>query len=144
MIAEWMLYAALCAIGLFALAAIVERWLLSAGAQVRHVWTVALLLSLAIPVGAYSFAPRKTIAIPSTPATASSPDALAAANAPPAEPPAAAPVRDQSLRKLIPADGTSVAVWVTLSGALAVYFVTGLIALVRMRRRWRPSDAPAP
>jgi len=142
MIAEWMLYSALCAIGLFAAAAIVERWLLAAGAQVRHVWSAALLLSLAIPVGTYVFSPRKTISIPSTPAPAVSPDAISAAAAPqaPAEPSTSAVATDQSLRKLVPANRVSIAAWMTLSGALAVYFVAGLVALVRMRRQWRPSD----
>ena len=143
MIAEWMLYSALCAVGLFAAASLVERWLLGAGTQVRHVWTVALLLSLAIPLATYAFAPRTTISIPSAPATPLRADelsALANAQASPADAPAAAPVRDQSLRKLIPTDRMSVTAWMALSAALAAYFVAGLIALVRMRRHWRPSD----
>ena len=143
MIAEWMLYSALCAIGFFAAAAIVEHWLLAAGAQVRHVWSAALLLSLVIPVGRYAFSPRKTISIPSMPAAALTADAvgaLAASQASPAETSTSALASDQSLRKLVPPNRVSIAAWMTLSGVLAVYFVAGLVALVRMRRHWRPGD----
>lgn len=140
MIAEWMLYSALCAIGLVAAAAIVERWLLGAGAEVRHVWSVALLLSLAIPVGAYMLSPRKTITISSTPAAAPIAGATSALSALPVEASPPIPSRDQSLRKFIPTDRLSVVAWMTLSGALAAYFIAGLIALIRMRHHWRPSD----
>lgn len=142
MIAEWMLYCALCALALLATAAVVERWLLAGGAQVRHVWSVALFLSLAIPVATFSLAPRPTITIPAAPPVAIGPTAVTALadSTPVGETSATAPVRDQSLRKLVPTNRVAIGVWAALSAALAIYFVAGLVALVRMRRQWRSSD----
>ena len=142
MIAEWMLYSSLCALGLLTTAAIVERWLLATGAQVRHVWSTALFLSLAIPAATYSFAPRNTLTIPSTLAASGVDDvgAVPASQVAASETPVAVETINQSLRKLIPTNRTTVVVWGTLSAALAMYCVAGLIALVRMRRKWRPSD----
>lgn len=143
MIAEWMLYCALCALGVFAVASVVERWLLSAGSQVRHVWTTALLLSLAIPAATYRFAPRKTITIPSTSAATVSADelsALAVSGEDIGEAPVAVATRDQSLRKFLPTNRVALGVWVALSAALSAYLMAGLIVLAGMRRRWRRGD----
>jgi beta-lactamase regulating signal transducer with metallopeptidase domain len=144
MIAEWMLYAALCALGLVAAAAIIERWLLNAGAQVRHVWSAALLLSVAIPVIAYRLAPRGTVIVPASISSPTPSDADVGTAAPHSatrqalEPNPA--VIDQSLRKFIPANGFAVKIWIALSAALLGYILLGLVTLARMRRTWRPSD----
>jgi beta-lactamase regulating signal transducer with metallopeptidase domain len=142
MIAEWMLYCALCSLALLTTAAVVERWLLAGGVPVRHVWSVALLLSLAIPVATYSLAPRQTITIPAAPISAiGSADLNALAGSTPVgQAPQSLPARDQSFRKLIPANRVAIAAWAALSAALAIYFVAGLAALVRMRRQWRVGD----
>lgn len=142
MIAEWMLYCALCALGLFAAAAVVERWLLNAGAQVRHVWTVALLLSIAIPAATYWFSPRNIVTIsPIVSGAPSAPDLTGAAEPTEITTPAApVVVRGESLRKAIPSDGFVVGVWIAFSAALFIYLVTGIVALARMRRHWHPSD----
>ena len=69
MIAEWMLYCSLCALGLFAAAMVAERALIAAGGPVRHVWIGALALSLIIPVATYELAPRPTGAAVTMPLT---------------------------------------------------------------------------
>jgi len=142
MIAEWMLYCALCTLALVATAAVVERWLLAGGAQVRHVWSTALFLSLAIPVATYWLAPRQTITIPAAPIAAlGTADLTVLAGSTPASTSASAvPADDQSFRTLIPSNGVAIGVWGALSAALAIYFIAGLAALVRMRRHWRMSD----
>jgi beta-lactamase regulating signal transducer with metallopeptidase domain len=143
MIAEWMLYSALCAIGLFAAAGVIERWLLGAGAQIRHVWTLAMILSLAIPAAAYWLAPRRTITISAAPSAALSPDelgVLTAAQPASGESAVAGPTYDRSLLKLVPTNRAATATWAAFSGVLAIYFIAGLAALGRMRRRWRTGD----
>lgn len=143
MIAEWMLYCALCAVGLVAVAGLVERWLLNAGAQVRHVWTAALLLSFAIPGATYRFAPRQTLTIPpSVSLPISGQLDLDSIEEPSTvvKPTATDVRRHESLRTLVPTNRVAGAIWGALSTALFVYLAAGLIALARMRRGWRPSD----
>ena len=60
MIAPWMLYCVLCALGLSLAAVVAEQTLLAGRVPVRHVWTVAVLLSLVVPAVAYRVASRPT------------------------------------------------------------------------------------
>jgi beta-lactamase regulating signal transducer with metallopeptidase domain len=142
MIASWMLYCALCSLGLCMAAVLAERWLLSAGAQVRHLWSAALLLSLVIPAATYRLAPRQTITIPAAGWSAAI-DAGASETATQvrtADSRVSAITIDQSFRKFIPNDTLATNGWMLLSAALSSYLVVGLVALMRMRRQWRPRD----
>src|SRR4051794_35108204 len=61
MIAAWMLYCALCALGLSIAALLAERVLLAARRAVRFVWFGALLLSFVLPFLAFRLAPRAVV-----------------------------------------------------------------------------------
>ena len=61
MIAAWMLYCALCALGLSLAAVLAERALLAARGSVRYVWVAAVLLSFVVPAAAYRFAARPEV-----------------------------------------------------------------------------------
>ena len=60
MIAQWMLYCVLCALGLSLAAVVAEHTLLAGRVPVRHVWTLAVLLSIVVPAVAYRVASRPT------------------------------------------------------------------------------------
>ena len=60
MIAQWMLYCVLCALGLSLAAVVAEQTLLAGRVPVRHVWTLAVLLSIVVPAVAYRVASRPT------------------------------------------------------------------------------------
>ena len=143
MIGTWMFYCLLCAAGLSLAATLAERLLLAGRAPVRVVWIGALLLSLGIPVFAFSVAasspaPAITIAPPSIPVTSAA--TVAVTNTPArsaiqtttAARPWTAVVADR-LRAL---DSTLLIVWVALSAALAVSLISGVLGLALMRRRW--------
>src|SRR5512133_3808433 len=65
MIATWMMYCLLCAVGLAAAALVAERALLAGGAPVRHVWVIASVLAIVIPAAAYRSAPRPIVTVSS-------------------------------------------------------------------------------
>lgn len=152
MIASWMLYCALCALGLALAAVLVERALLAGRGPVRHVWFGAVVLSLLVPVVAFRYAPRRVTAAPASVIvhedTASAPIVgavpadttphVAASNgAATAETQAAAPASPVNWRGIINgADRPLTIAWLALSIALAVYFLIGLILLARTRRAW--------
>src|SRR5262249_3365519 len=65
MIAAWMLYCSLCALGLGAAAALAERLLLAGRAPVRVGWIAALVSSLIVRVLAFQFS-SSPVAVPAT------------------------------------------------------------------------------
>ena len=141
MIATWMLYCALCALGLSLAAVAAERILLAARGPVRLVWVAAVALSVAVPIAAYRLAPR-TVAQPVLPAVEAATDSIMSA---PATGAATQPIRreptsiaSRSWRRVVAAaDAPLSVVWATLSAALLAHFVCGVVALGWMRRWWR-------
>jgi beta-lactamase regulating signal transducer with metallopeptidase domain len=141
MIAAWMLYCALCALGL-SLAALLAERLLSGRGPVRFVWTAAVLLSLIVPAAAFRFSAPAVTPVPDAPVASQLPaadilDSVAIA-------PAGATVRSTSLpprrswrAALAHADAPLAVVWLTLSSALVAHFLCGMVALSWMRRWWR-------
>ncbi len=142
MIAPWMLYCVLCALGLSLAAVVAEQTLLAGRVPVRHVWTLAVLLSLVVPAVAYRVASRPTTTI----AAVADDQVLAAptladslANASPA---VAVHARPSTPRwnwrsALTRADAPLAIAWLTLSSALIAHFLCGTLALSWMRRWWR-------
>ncbi len=140
MIAAWMLYCVLCALGLSGAAVLAERTLLAGRGPVRLVWIATVALSLIVPALAFRFGPR-LVAVPST-ATVSEetlpgpsldhplPNTAALANAP-----RSAGWNWRSTLARI--DGPLAIAWATLSVAVAFNFLGGIIALAWMRRRWQ-------
>jgi hypothetical protein len=148
MIAAWMLYCSLCALGLFAAALLAERALLAGGGPVRQVWIGAVALSLIVPAAAFQFAPRqtgadsRTIAAPDVAPRSSADTPLVAAR-----PVGAQPHVVSSSWNWRPTFGTLrranrplAVTWFALSAMLASYFLVGIIALALMRRRWQRRD----
>jgi beta-lactamase regulating signal transducer with metallopeptidase domain len=143
MIAAWMVYCALCALG-FALAAVLAERLLAGRGPVRHVWVVAVLLSVVVPAMAFRFS-----APAATPASAvpvvdggqlPAADVLDSVAGSPATVGArvTTTARRWSWRASIDAADTPLAiVWLTFSSALIAHFLCGMIALSWMRRWWR-------
>jgi beta-lactamase regulating signal transducer with metallopeptidase domain len=140
MIAPWMLYCVLCALGLSLAAVVAEQTLLSGRVPVRHVWTVAVLLSLAVPAVAYRVSSRPTATIV-TVADDPAPAASTLADSPASASPAAA-VQPTTQRwnwrsALTRADAPLAVAWLMLSTALIAHFLCGTIALAWMRQWWR-------
>lgn len=142
MIAAWMLYCVLCALGLSLAATLAERALLAGRRQVRHVWVVAMALSLLIPMAAYRYAssPRlvdsTTVAPPAVAPTRLIDPALPI-SAPSVVPVSApAPGRNWGIA-LARIDRPLTVAWLALSLTLALYLVGGVIALAWMRRSWQ-------
>ena len=141
MIATWMLYCALCALGLSLAAVLAERVLLAARGPVRFVWVCAVALSVIVPIAAYRFAPRAAPQI-ATPVADVAPDSIvdatvsSGATAPLSRPAEHAATR--SWRTAVAAADAPLSVaWVTLSAVLFAHFVCGVVALAWMRRWWR-------
>jgi beta-lactamase regulating signal transducer with metallopeptidase domain len=140
MIAEWMLYCALCALGLAVAATLAERLLLAGRAAVRLVWIGAVALSLMVPAVAmrYAAVPAQTV-----PVTGSAGTAQAAATTPDvAAPEVAATHRAVEHSRnwratLARYDAPLAIVWATLSFAVAFNLFAGVVALAWLRRRWR-------
>jgi beta-lactamase regulating signal transducer with metallopeptidase domain len=140
-----MLYCTLCALGLALAGSLAERLLLAGRAPVRIVWIGTLLLSLAIPLAVFRLAASAPAESPA--ATASSFIAAAAAVD-------GGDARVGSVRALAEAPGASrgwstvlverlggidsplLIAWAALSAALALSFLSGVIGLAWMRRRW--------
>ncbi len=141
MIAAWMLYCVLIALGLALAALVAERALIAGRVPVRYVWTVAVVLSVWIPAVAYRFA--RPAPAPSVQAIA--PPELAAAafaDSAIALPQSAAPVVHAATRwdwrAAVARTNEPLAVaWLALSGFVALYVFAGVVALAWMRRRWR-------
>jgi beta-lactamase regulating signal transducer with metallopeptidase domain len=142
MIAAWMLYCVLCALGLSLAAAAAEHTLLAGRVPVRHVWTIAVLLSLVVPAIAYRVASRPaatTIALADDQPVASAPLGDSSAHASPASAIPARPTKPGwNWRAVLSrADAPLAIAWLTLSSALIAHFLCGTIALAWMRRWWR-------
>ncbi|MDB4874742.1 MAG: blaR1 peptidase family protein [Gemmatimonadetes bacterium] len=141
MIAAWMLYCALCALGLSVGAVLAERALLAGRAPVRLVWIVAVALSLIVPAVAFRFAPRavaadRTAAVAAGTVPDQSLENAAAAPAPiVGTPHASSPARDWRTT-LARSDAPLAIVWIALSLAVALNFFAGIAALHWMRRGW--------
>ena len=120
MIAQWMLYCVLCALGLSLAAVVAEQTLLAGRVPVRHVWTLAVLLSLVVPAVAYRVASRPTATT-----------VAVAVRAQPTTP------RWNWRSALTRADAPLAIAWLTLSSVLIAHFLCGTIALAWMRRWWR-------
>jgi len=144
MIAAWMLYCTLCAAALAGAALLAERALLGSGGSLRYVWVAAIVLSFVVPVVAYRTASRPTppVAVPTASSNALVESALDRAIAVPssvAENAHAVPSTwnwRATMTAITRANRVLVVAWITLSAALALYFLVGVVALARMRRRW--------
>jgi len=142
MIAAWMLYCLLCALGVSLAAALAERTLLAGRGPVRYVWIAAVVLSVVVPVVAYRVASRPSPAIADVrdagqlPAT-SLPDSLATAPTGGDAVETAPAPRWNWRAKLAEADTALAIAWLTLSSVLIAHFLCGTIALAWMRRWWR-------
>jgi hypothetical protein len=142
MIASWMLYCSLCALGLTAAAALAEQALLRGRGPVRVVWIAAVFLSLLVPAVALRFAPR-----PATVETAStdSGEVQGLQSATKLTLPIAflqvaqtATTRPSTWRAILARwDNELIVAWITLSCAVAFNFFGGMLVLAWMRRRWQ-------
>jgi beta-lactamase regulating signal transducer with metallopeptidase domain len=157
MIATWMLYCALCALGLSAAATLAERALLAARGPVRAVWFSAVALSLLVPGGALRYGSRtaklpsalvsQQVANTATNGLANSAatqqvdrTSVAESVAPSLTRPlstSAMAVRARWVALVSRADRPLAYTWLALSTLLALYFVGGMTALAVMRRSWR-------
>jgi hypothetical protein len=137
MIATWMLYCLLAAGGLSVAAVVAERALLAGRGPVRLVWISAVLLSVVIPIVAFRIAPRPS-AVEIEPMVMQSaltqPFFEVPVDAPP--PPAIAPAASGRRPTLSSLNGPLAIAWITLSLALGLNFLGGMVTLAWMRRRW--------
>ena len=156
MIAAWMGYCTLCALGLGACGFVAERVLIAGRGPVRHVWIAAIMLSVIVPAVALRVAARMSSVDPAVNAarqgTVDSLSNLAGGGAAAIAdstnqlalgvPPRAATNtrRWMSMLSTISAAPRANAalrtLWVVLSAGLAFYLITGIVALALMRRRW--------
>jgi hypothetical protein len=142
MIAAWMLYCVLCALGLSLAAVLAERALLLGRGPVRHVWIGAVLMSVLVPAAAYRYAPRATSTIADVRDGSALPpttvlDSLATSPAGAASPSTTSTPRWNWRAALAEADTPLAIAWLTLSSVLVAHFLFGTIALSWMRRWWR-------
>jgi beta-lactamase regulating signal transducer with metallopeptidase domain len=140
MIAAWMFYCSVCALGLTAAGVLAERLLLVGRAPVRFVWVATLVLSVAIPAIVFRFSSSPVLGSVQSPAATMAPAAalsdLPAPDALPAATPST-PSVDTGWRSLLPRlDAPLIVAWIAVSGMLTVSLVGGFVALVWMRRRW--------
>jgi beta-lactamase regulating signal transducer with metallopeptidase domain len=150
MIAAWMLYCLLCALGLAVAALIAERALLGGGWPVRHVWICAVALSLIIPALAFRFAPRAAataapVSILSDAVAAPTTDSSVGASPSSTVVTTHLPHQSQwtwrgAAATIARANRPLAIVWAILSFAFALYLVIGIIVLAIMRRRWHRQD----
>jgi hypothetical protein len=144
MIAAWMVYCALCALGLFVAAAAAEYALLAGQRAVRPVWLAAVVMSLIVPVAALRYGARPqpaSVAAAAREGVVLDSSAMLAVSAPPPVVGSVAPLaptRVSTWRAFIERnDGSLLVAWLVSSAALALYFVGGLVSLALMRRGWR-------
>lgn len=142
MIAAWMFYCSICALGLTFAGLLAERLLLAGRAPVRVVWVGALLASLALPAIVFrvSSSPAPTPAPVASTAVfeKATSDLSPTRSTVPANALRVAtvkPVRDWGA--MLPALDTPLLIaWAVLSAALALSFGGGFVTLAWMRRRW--------
>jgi beta-lactamase regulating signal transducer with metallopeptidase domain len=144
MIASWMVYAALWALWFTLAAVLSERLALRTRASVRLVWTLSLALSVAAPFTAYVLA--RSARMPSTvPMVSGAPMSGIASSGP-----IGASTTVRSTRawfadprmialamRAAQLDRPLVIVWVSLSFAVLMYFLGGLLRVRALRRGWR-------
>jgi beta-lactamase regulating signal transducer with metallopeptidase domain len=139
MIAAWMLYCLLCALGLSFAAALAERVLLAGRGPVRVVWVGAVALSLLVPAAALRFASRPVPgdASPDVGQNVIASQILDTAQDASATEPREPQTRGRDWRAMLARLDQPLAVaWVALSIALALNFFAGVATLASMRRRW--------
>src|SRR5262245_11059638 len=142
MIAVWMLYCSLCAVGISLAALLAERVLLGGRGSVRFVWIGAVAVSVLVPLAAFGFAQRKSAPAPAAAVVEAVPPAPVIA-APPSVP--SEPINRAHKTKptfnwratLARLDEPLAVAWATLSFAAAINFFGGVIVLVWMRRSWK-------
>ncbi|HEY4215779.1 MAG TPA: M56 family metallopeptidase [Gemmatimonadaceae bacterium] len=144
MIAAWMIYCALCALGLFVAAAAAEHALLAGRRAVRPVWLAAVAMSLVVPMIALRYGahpqPASVAASAREGVALDSSAVLAASSAPPVVGSVAplVPTHVFAWRSVVERNDRSLLIaWLVSSAALALYFLGGMIALALMRRGWR-------
>jgi beta-lactamase regulating signal transducer with metallopeptidase domain len=147
MIAAWMFYCSISALGLTFAGLLAERLLLAGRAPVRVVWVGALLASLALPAIVFRVSTSPTPA-PAPVASAAAFDNAASEAAAPtrttvaANAPRVVTVKSaRDWRAMLPAlDMPLLIAWAVLSAALALSFGGGFVTLAWMRRRWTRRD----
>jgi len=142
MIAAWMLYCSLCALGLALAAVLAERALLAGRGPVRLAWVSAIALSLVVPAVAFRVpSPQAVVDQPSVDRDSASSAVveapLSTAGVAVAHSSTAPAHARSSWRDLLArADRPLGVAWLVLSSLLGVYFVVGILALSWMRGRW--------
>jgi len=142
MIAAWMLYCSLCALGLALAAVLAERALLAGRGPVRLAWVGAIALSLVVPAVAFRAPAQQGVV--ERPGVEHDIASRAALDAPSST--AGVAVAHSSTAPTLPraswrdivarADRPLGIAWLVLSSLLGLYFVTGMLALTWMRGRW--------
>jgi bla regulator protein BlaR1 len=132
-------------LGLSAAAVLAERALIAGRGPVRLVWIGAVALSLLLPAVAFRFAQRPVVppsAASLVPDVSSDrTDEIAAAPVMPISKAAHSSSAPRDWRmKLARYDEPLAIAWITLSLALTVNFLGGIVALVWMRRGWKRRD----
>jgi beta-lactamase regulating signal transducer with metallopeptidase domain len=142
MMAAWMLYGSLCALGLALAAATAERTLLGGRGPVRIVWALAVALSVLLPVAAIRFAPTAApISISGNDNAEGASEAIIGTL--PAESNAvigSAELQQDAARwrpVLARMDQPLIIGWISLSLGVAFNFLGGIVTLAWMRRRWQ-------
>lgn len=147
MIAAWMFYCSICALGLTFAGLLAERLLLAGRAPVRIVWVGALLASLALPAIVFRVssspvpapAPLTSTAVFDNTTSDAAGPTRAAVTATAVHLATAQPARDW--RAMLPALDTPLLIaWAVLSATLALSFGGGFVTLAWMRRRWSRRD----
>lgn len=142
MIAAWMFYCSLCALGLALAAVLAERVLLAGRGPVRAVWVAAIALSLVVPAIAVR-APATQAALDQTSIDPETAPITAIQSAPSAAVATAPRTNTVSVKSstswrdlLARTDKPLELAWLTLSSLFGLYFIAGIIALAWMRGRW--------
>jgi beta-lactamase regulating signal transducer with metallopeptidase domain len=142
MIAAWMLYCSLCALGLSLAAVTAERALLGGRGPVRMVWTLAVALSVLLPVAVIRFAPAPVpVSIRANDDTDDANEAFTGAT------PAGsnAVIGSTELRRtarswrpvMARMDQPLIIGWISLSLAVAFNLIGGIMTLAWRRHRWQ-------
>lgn len=146
MIASWLLYSLLCALGLALAGVLAERAMLAGRAPVRFVWIGAVVLSLVLPGLAFRFAERPVVADETSVSTSreAALDSIltawqfAAPVSSAAPKSALQPAPHSSWRVIVArADETLSMLWLLLSMAMCGYLLSGMMALAWLRRGWK-------
>lgn len=141
MIAEWMMYCLLTALGLSIAAVLAERALLAGRAPVRLVWACAVVLSLCVPAAAFRLASNPVTQVAGvvehhdTLVNAFADSALATPVRVAEAASVAAPSRNWRAT-LAQLDRPLAIIWGILSLVVALNFLAGVVTLAWMRRKW--------